>query len=78
MLPGVGHCFAADPARKTTNTIDYLTAAGKLVEHDQAPASIVASHVVASGGGRNADKHADHRQVDRTRPICAYPRLGHL
>ena len=76
MLPGVGHCFAADPARKTTNTIDYLTALENWVEHDQAPASIVASHVVASGGGETPTSMPIAGTVDRTRPICAYPALA--
>jgi feruloyl esterase len=76
MLPGVGHCFAADPARKTTNTIDYLTALENWVEHGQAPASIVASHVVASGGGETPTSMPITGTVDRTRPICAYPALA--
>ena len=46
MLPGVGHCFASDPQYKTPSTIDLLTALENWVEHDQAPASIVAAHVV--------------------------------
>jgi hypothetical protein len=75
MLPGVGHCFAADPARKTTNTIDYLTALENWVEHDQAPASIVASHVVVAGkgDGETGTSMPITGTVDRTRPICAYP-----
>ncbi len=76
MLPGVGHCFAADPTRKTTNTIDYLTALENWVEHDQAPASIVASHVVASGGSETPTSMPISGKVDRTRPICAYPALA--
>jgi feruloyl esterase len=72
MLPGVGHCFAADPARKTPNTIDYLTALESWVEHDEAPARIVASHVVA-GSGEAPTSMPITGTVDRTRPICAYP-----
>ena len=78
MLPGVGHCFAADPARKTPNVIDYLTALENWVEHGQAPASIVASHVAANGTGRGEPPLSMPitEAVDRTRPICAYPRMA--
>jgi len=77
MLPGVGHCFASDPQYKTTSTIDLLTALENWVENDQAPASIVAAHVVPRPGEREADASMPITgTVDRTRPICAYPALA--
>lgn len=77
MLPGVGHCFASDPQYKTTSTIDLLTALENWVEHDKAPASIVAAHVVEKPGEREAGASMPITgTVDRTRPICAYPAMA--
>jgi feruloyl esterase len=77
MLPGVGHCFATDPARKTPNNVDLLTALENWVERDKAPDQIIASHVVAATGNRNPPLSMPVAgTVDRTRPICAYPRIA--
>ncbi len=75
LLPGVGHCFSMDPARKTTNFIDYLTALEQWVEQGTAPASIVAAHVAMgkSDGAPDGVRMPKKENVDRTRPICAYP-----
>lgn len=82
MLPGVGHCFATDPKRKTPSTVDLLGALEKWVEQGQAPDHIIASHVVGeTGSGPRALSMPIAATVDRTRPICAYPGsatyLGH-
>jgi streptogramin lyase len=56
MAPGMGHCGGGEGP----NDFDMLAALEQWVEHDEAPARIIASH---SAGGR----------VDRTRPLCPYP-----
>jgi len=45
------------------NTFDTLTALEQWVEHKKAPDQIIASH---SSGGR----------IDRTRPLCVYPKVA--
>jgi feruloyl esterase len=80
MLPGVGHCFAIDPARKTPNNVDLLSALETWVERGTAPDRVIASHIVGTPGtqGRNAPALSMPitGTVDRTRPICAYPRIA--
>lgn len=75
MLPGVGHCFATDPRRKTPGTVDLLGALEKWVEQGIAPDSIVASHIAGdAGSGARGLSMPITGTVDRTRPICAYPK----
>ena len=77
MLPGVGHCFSTDAQYKTPSTVDLLTALENWVEKDQAPDSIIASHVVSKPGEREPGNSMPITgKVDRTRPICAYPLLA--
>jgi feruloyl esterase len=59
MVPGMGHCGGGEG----TETFDKLGTLEKWVEQKQAPAQIVASHVV---GGQTA----------RTRPLCPYPQIA--
>jgi len=74
MLPGVGHCFAIDPKKKTPNTVDLLSALESWKERSAAPDSIIASHIAArEGAAAPAMSMPIEGAVDRTRPICAYP-----
>jgi len=59
LLPNVGHCGGSAPGGP--NTWDPLTALERWVEHDVAPEKIIASRV-------------NNGVVERTRPICAYPK----
>jgi feruloyl esterase len=60
MVPGMHHCQGNGPG---PNTFDMLTALENWVERGTSPARVVASH--ASNG-----------VVDRTRPLCAYPKVA--
>jgi feruloyl esterase len=60
MAPGMGHCLGGEGP----NSFDALTALEDWVERGVAPERIVASHANASG------------VVDRTRPLCAYPKVA--
>jgi feruloyl esterase len=60
LAPGMHHCQGNGPG---PNAFDTLTALENWVEHGAAPTRIVASHL--SGG-----------IVDRTRPLCAYPKVA--
>lgn len=71
-VPGMGHC-SGGPA---TDQFDLLTPLVNWVEKGQAPADIVASARGAGNpGGVNADLPADWA-ADRTRPLCAYPKVA--
>jgi len=59
MVPGMGHCAGGEGP----NTFDMVTPLEQWVEHQQAPARVVASHSTAG-------------KVDRTRPLCAYPQVA--
>ena len=59
MIPGMGHC-GGGPG---TDSFDGLAAVQAWVEHGQAPASLMASHM--SKG-----------VADRTRPLCPYPQVA--
>jgi feruloyl esterase len=59
LAPGMGHCGGgAGP-----NSFDMVSALERWVEHNQAPALIVASH---TDGGKSG----------RTRPLCPYPQVA--
>jgi feruloyl esterase len=60
MVPGMGHCSGGEGP----NNFDALTALEKWVEKGVEPERIVASHANAAG------------VVDRTRPLCAYPKIA--
>jgi feruloyl esterase len=60
LAPGMAHCGAGTGP----DTFDYLTALEDWVEKGVAPESIVASRFDENGN------------VDRTRPLCAYPRVA--
>jgi len=61
MAPGMYHCDSGPGP----NSFDKLSALEAWVEHDHAPASIVATHFSDVTG-----------EPDRTRPLCPYPRLA--
>ena len=58
LAPGMHHCGGGPGP----NTLDALSALESWVEHGIAPEQIVATHRTATG------------TVDRTRPLCAYPK----
>lgn len=60
MAPGMDHCFGGEGP----NTFDALQTLERWVEKGQAPDVMVASHVIPGG------------KVDRTRPLCVYPRIA--
>ncbi len=60
MVPGMHHCQGTGPG---PNTFDMLTALDEWVEHGAAPSRVIASHT--SNG-----------IVDRTRPLCPYPKVA--
>ena len=79
MVPGMAHCSGGpgptifggygprapvSPEIKLDAEHDVLSALVQWVEKDSAPEHIIASHV--------KDDH-----VDRTRPICPYPKIAH-
>ena len=60
LAPGMFHCSDGPGP----NDFDYLTATERWVEKGFAPNSIVAQHLDEDGN------------VDRTRPLCAYPEVA--
>jgi feruloyl esterase len=60
MVPGMAHCGGGEGP----NDFDKMTAIQNWVEHDQAPDTMIASRVSRSGA------------VDRTRPLCVYPKVA--
>jgi feruloyl esterase len=58
LAPGMHHCGGGPGP----NTLDALSALESWVEHEIAPEQIVATHRTPTGA------------VDRTRPLCAYPK----
>ncbi len=60
LAPGMSHCFGGTGP----NAFDYLTALEQWVEAGVAPESLEASRFDENGN------------VDRTRPLCAYPRVA--
>lgn len=58
LVPGMQHCQGGPGPSK----FDMIGALDQWVEHSTAPDRVVASHATASGA------------VDRTRPLCAYPK----
>jgi feruloyl esterase len=67
MAPGMGHCGGGEGP----NTFDMVGALERWVEQGQAPDQIVASRA-ASGSSATAGTG----RVDRTRPLCPYPRIA--
>ncbi|MES2942512.1 MAG: tannase/feruloyl esterase family alpha/beta hydrolase [Pseudomonadota bacterium] len=71
-VPGMGHC-SGGPA---TDQFDMLTPLVNWVEKGTAPADIVASaRGKGNAGGVNADLPGSWA-ADRSRPLCAYPKLA--
>lgn len=60
MVPGMGHCAGGEGP----NDFDKMTAIQDWVEHGKAPEVMIASHADKSGN------------VDRTRPLCVYPKVA--
>jgi feruloyl esterase len=60
MVPGMQHCSGGPGP----NSFDMLTALEDWVEKGKAPNRVVATHRTAAG------------VVDRTRPLCVYPRVA--
>ena len=60
MAPAMNHCSGGDGPSR----FDTVSALEQWVEQGKAPDRIVASHVAAGN------------QVDRTRPLCAYPQVA--
>jgi feruloyl esterase len=67
IVPGMHHCTGGPGP----NTFDMLTQLENWVEKGVAPAAVIASH--STGGGRGSTTPA---VVDRTRPLCPYPRVA--
>jgi feruloyl esterase len=71
-VPGMGHC-SGGPA---TDQFDMLTPLVNWVEKGVVPTEIVASaRGVGNAGGVNSDVPANWTP-DRTRPLCAYPKVA--
>lgn len=71
-VPGMTHC-SGGPA---TDQFDMLTPLVNWVEKGQAPDTVVASaRGTGNAGGVNADLPAGWA-ADRTRPLCAYPKVA--
>jgi feruloyl esterase len=71
-VPGMGHC-SGGPA---TDQFDLLTPLVNWVEKGQAPDTVQASaRGAGNAGGTNTDVPATWA-VDRTRPLCAYPKVA--
>ena len=71
-VPGMGHC-GGGPA---TDQYDLLTPLVEWVEKGRAPERVVASaRGPGNAGGVNPDVPANWA-ADRTRPLCAYPRIA--
>ncbi|HYM24224.1 MAG TPA: tannase/feruloyl esterase family alpha/beta hydrolase, partial [Vicinamibacterales bacterium] len=62
MAPGMMHCGGGPGP----NAIDALTPMEQWVEHGVAPSQMIASHATSGAPGT----------IDRTRPLCAYPRVA--
>lgn len=60
MVPAMGHCGGGEGP----NNFDKMTAIQDWVEHGKAPEVMIASHMTRSG------------TVDRTRPLCVYPKVA--
>jgi feruloyl esterase len=72
LVPGMNHC-GNGPA---TDQFDLLTPLVSWVEQNRAPKEVVASvRGPANPGGPNFELPADW-SPDRTRPLCAYPRVA--
>jgi feruloyl esterase len=71
-VPGMGHC-SGGPA---TDQFDMLTPLVNWVEKGVAPSDIVASaRGAGNAGGVNSDLPSTWA-ADRTRPLCAYPKVA--
>ncbi|MCK6401365.1 MAG: tannase/feruloyl esterase family alpha/beta hydrolase [Sphaerotilus natans subsp. sulfidivorans] len=71
-VPGMGHC-SGGPA---TDQFDAVSALVKWVEQGQAPDSLIAkARGTGNAGGVNADVPSSWA-VDRTRPLCAWPKVA--
>uniref|UniRef100_UPI00356AD60D tannase/feruloyl esterase family alpha/beta hydrolase n=1 Tax=Hydrogenophaga sp. TaxID=1904254 RepID=UPI00356AD60D len=71
-VPGMGHC-SGGPA---TDQFDMLTPLVNWVEKGQAPSDIVATaRGAGNAGGVNSDLPSAWAP-DRTRPLCAYPKVA--
>jgi len=71
-VPGMGHC-SGGPA---TDQFDAVSALVKWVEQGQAPDSLTAkARGTGNAGGGNADVPSSWA-VDRTRPLCAWPKVA--
>ena len=60
MMPGMQHCGGGEGP----NSFDPMTALEQWVENGKAPDQIIASHRQRDG------------TVDRTRPLCPYPKVA--
>jgi len=60
MVPAMAHCGGGEGP----NDFDKMTAIQDWVEHGQAPATMIASRITRSG------------TVERTRPLCVYPKIA--
>lgn len=60
MAPGMNHCGGGDGPSR----IDVFQTLEQWVEHGKAPEQIIAGHVDGAG------------KVDRTRPLCVYPKVA--
>ncbi|HUL64795.1 MAG TPA: tannase/feruloyl esterase family alpha/beta hydrolase [Burkholderiaceae bacterium] len=71
-VPGMNHC-SGGPA---TDQFDLLTSLVHWVEDGEAPDRVIASaRGAGNAGGVNPDLPANW-SADRTRPLCAYPRIA--
>lgn len=60
MVPAMAHCGGGEGP----NDFDKMTAIQNWVEHSQAPETMIASRLTRSG------------KVERTRPLCVYPKVA--
>ena len=71
-IPGMSHC-SGGPA---TDQFDPLTALVGWVEQGQAPDALIATaRGAGNAGGANAEVPADWA-INRTRPLCPYPKVA--
>jgi hypothetical protein len=71
-VPGMGHCSGGPAA----DQFDMLTPLVNWVEKGQAPDSVIATaRGAGNAGGTNADVPASWA-ANRTRPLCAYPKVA--
>ena len=61
LVPGMGHCSGGQ--NSPTDSFDGMGALEQWVEHGRKPKKIIASHVTSG-------------VVDKTRPLCLYPRVA--